>query len=196
MTQKELYEWSKEYLVNNKVLEFTDEIFSGISKEDSNYLVDKLGDTTLMKLPGSEIKFFEWLKENDKNVWNDLWKSEAEEYIVALNFLPYMLEHSRGFPICDLLENDNYYFVPGHMVDKESEIMIDSVQKRYREHKSLTVEQTLVLEISISPIDLWHFSYRYNIEIDRAKKAVAVLVDDGILVHLKEAEHLANFIDF
>ena len=149
-----------------------------------------------MKLPQEEIVFFEWLKDKDKKVWDDLWKSEEEEYIIALNFLPYLIEHSRGFPICDLLENDNYYFLPKHMVDKESEIMIDSVQKRYRERKTLTVEQTLVLEISVTPIDIWHFCYRYNIEIDRAKQAVSNLVDDGILVHLKETEHLAHFIDF
>ena len=82
------------------------------------------------------------------------------------------------------------------MVDENSNIMIESVQKMYMDKQSLTPEQTLVLEISISPIDIWRFSYRYNIKLDRAKKAVENLVNDGILVHLEEAEYLATFIEF
>lgn len=196
MTSEELYNWCIEYLKENDFLEFPEEIFEKITKEKSEFLVEKLGKRTLMKLPLKEIKFFEWLKSNDLKVWNDLWDSEEEEYVVALNFLPHILEASRGFPICDLVNNDNYYFTSSHFIDKEAQLFIESVQQMYREQKKLTVEQTLALEISIAPIDIWRFCYRYNIEIERAKQAVKNLINDGIIIHLKNAEQLANFIEW
>jgi predicted transcriptional regulator len=197
MDNLEILSWCEQHLSENEVIDFPDEIFGNLTVENSKLLVEIFGKHTFMKLPLQEKKFFEWLKENDKKVWDDLWKSEEEVYVVALNFLPLLIDkNSRGFPICDLMENDNYYFMEQHLVDHDSKLMIDSVQEMYRNHKPLTVEQTLVLEISLHPIDIWHFAYRYNINIDRAKQAINNLVEEKIIVHLKEAEYLATFIDF
>ncbi len=196
MNSEELYDWCIDYLKENQFIDFPEKIFNNITVENSKFLVQKLGKNTLMKLPSKEIKFFEWLKEKDLKIWEDLWDSEDEEYIVALNFLPYLLEPSRGFPICDLIHNDNYYFTSSMFIDKVSQIFIDSVQQMYKDKQTLTVEQTLALEISIAPIDIWRFCYRYNIDIERAKKAVQNLIEDGIIIHLKKSEQLADFIEW
>lgn len=53
-----------------------------------------------------------------------------------------------------------------------------------------------MLEITIAPIDIWRFAYNHRFDVQSVKDAVAVLVEDKILVHLTDAEHLAHFIDF
>ena len=51
------------------------------------------------------------------------------------------------------------------------------------------------MEISAGPTDIWHFAYRRGVELERAKKAVAALVEDRILVHVPKADHLSTFFD-
>jgi len=148
-------------------------------------------------LPDSEIKFFDWLKENDKDVWVDLWDNESEEpYLVGIAFLPLLIDKKRGYPICDLNLNDNYYFTKDHIVDKESEILLSSIQKRVMENQPISIAQKLLLQISLFPTDIWHFAYNNKITIADAKKAVETLIDDNVLVHLKDAEFLSAFVDF
>jgi hypothetical protein len=149
-------------------------------------------------LPEKEIIFFEWLKINDTPVWNDLWNDELlEPYIVSLIFLPVLIKRGyRGFPICDLIENDNYYFTPQHLADKESEIFSESAKTIYLNKGKMTIPQLLAMEISLDPIDIWHFAYKHQISVAECKKAVLDLVNDEVLVHLKDASHLSTFIDF
>jgi hypothetical protein len=52
----------------------------------------------------------------------------------------------------------------------------------------------LALEISMGAIDIWHFAYKHKIDLTQAKKAVSDMVDDGVLVHLTESEHLIPFL--
>jgi len=196
MTNKELLSWCKEHLSENEIFDFPDEIFINLTEDNIKILKEKFGSKYLMKIPDSEIQFFEWLKLNDTPVWNDLWENTENNYTVALNFIPLLKNNIRGFPICDLLNNDNFYFTESHLISEEAKIMVESVQKMYYEHKQLTIEQALVLEISLEPIDIWRFAYRYKISIERAKEAVANLVNDKILIHLKNAEQLTPFIDF
>ena len=73
--------------------------------------------------------------------------------------------------------------------------MIDSVKERVLAKEPLTVAQLLALEISFGPIDIWRFAYHHQISLDSAKNAVKVLVDDGVLIHIKDAETLARFIN-
>jgi hypothetical protein len=115
---------------------------------------------------------------------------------VGMSFLPVLINKMRGYPICDLLDNDNYYFTSAHIVDKESEILLESARTRFMNNEDLTTAQLLILQISVSPTDIWHFAYNFNIDINEAKKAVEDLVQDNALVHLKEVEYLAPFIDF
>lgn len=182
---------------SNHFIELSDEIFQSLDNEIAKSLADKYGSSLLMKLPSREIKFFEWLYENDRDIWNDLWgNTEEEPYIVGMSFLPVLTNKMRGYPICDLLHNDNYYFTSAHIVDKESEILLESAKTRFMNNEDLTIAQLLILQISVSPVDIWHFAYNFNIDINEAKKAVEELVQDNALVHLKEVEHLAPFIDF
>ena len=197
MTEKQIIEWAVKESSDSSYIQFPEDMFSEISPETAKKLSSRLSGTTLMKLPHYELNFFEWLKKADPNVWKDLWNTEEIPYIVGLSFLPKLVEkNGRGFPICDLRANDNYYFSTDHMVDEESKILLETSQKLFLEKKELTVTQMLVVEISIAPIDIWHFSYRHKIKLDEAKKSVEELVEDGALVHLKDAEHLAGFIDF
>lgn len=185
----------KHYLV------FPEELIDKLTEQHALIIRDYLDTVQLFRLPGSEISFFEWLKENDIEVWKDLWEldneiQEEEDYLVSKIFLPIILKKDgRGFPICDLVKNDNYYFTLHHLSDEESKIFIESSKERFINKEILTVDQLLALEISMSPIDIWHFAYKHNIELDKAKKAVHDMVEDGVLVHLKESEYLIPFIN-
>ncbi|MFH1051231.1 MAG: hypothetical protein V1779_09940 [bacterium] len=196
MTNKELIDWCNSYLTGNDYFVFPDEVFDNLTEANTKVLIENFGSRYLVKMPKSEIDFFEWLKINDNPVWNDLWNSEEEPYIIAVNFLPILMSKIRGFPICDLLNNDNYYFTEAHLFTDESKIMVDSVKEMYIDHKQLTIEQALVLEISIEPIDIWRFAYRYQISVERAKNAVNNLVKDKVLIHIKDVEQLSGFIEF
>lgn len=193
-------EYIKNWLEENPYVEFTDELIYEMPDEAAEEIAKRYGNRGLMKLPSKEIEFFEWVKRNDPNVWDDLWTGDTldnESYVITLNFLPLLKKFpDRGFPICDLLSTDNYYFTAQHMVDKESEMMVESVKQRFKGKHKLTLAQLLVLEISIDPIDIWHFAYKYKVNIDDAKEAVHELVEDGVLVHLKDADHLSSFIEF
>ncbi|MGE5480073.1 MAG: hypothetical protein ACM3U1_06555 [Chloroflexota bacterium] len=180
------------------LLELPEEFFQNLSVEEARELVGATRGNILMRLSERDIKFFEWLKIADPPVWLDLWGTGDEDpYIVSIAFLPLLVYAAdRGFPICDLMEVDNYYFTPAHMVDEESKVMIEASKNRLRDAKDLDVEQLLSLEISIEGIDIWRFSYKYNIPLEKSKEAVRKLVEDGALVHLRSSEHLSHFIDF
>ncbi|MBX3042541.1 MAG: hypothetical protein KIT33_00440 [Candidatus Kapabacteria bacterium] len=199
MTDKEIVKWCSKQSPEIDFIDISDSLIKEINESQANYILNYFSHNTLFKLPQSEIDFFEWLKVFDEKVWLDLWKDDElnPPYYVSLLFLPVLIKGGyRGFPICDLLENDNYYFAPVHLVDKESQIFAESSKTRFMNRESLTVPQLLAIEISMDPIDIWHFAYKHKIEITEAKKAVKSLVDDELLVHLKEAGYLATFLDF
>lgn len=197
---------------------FPDELINRLTEQHAIIIRDYLDTVQLFRLPKSEVQFFEWLKENDIEVWNDLWKldnpvdddevSEVEvievaviedkiDYLVSKIFLPVILKKDgRGFPICDLVTTDNYYFTPHQLPDDESKIFVESSKERFLKKEVLTTAQLLAIEISMGDIDIWHFAYKHKIELPKAKKAVWDMVEDGILVHLKESEHLIPFLNF
>lgn len=175
-----------------------EEYYQEMTEDQAAYVVDYFNKSALIKLPDYEIKFFEWLKIYDPTVWHDLWDGELNDpYIVSISFLPFLI-HSvkRGFPICDLLNCDNYYFSLAHMSDEESKVYMETSRSRYMNNQSITLPQLLALQISAEPIDIWHFAYKNGITIDEAKSAAHDLIEDNALVHFKEAEYLAKFIDF
>lgn len=182
--------------INNNLLELTNDSLKLIDPEIAEFIKNKYKGKLMFKLNPDEIHFFEWLKLNDLEVWNDLWEgAENPDYLVSIDFLPYLIKYKTGFPICDLINNDNYYFVPIHLKNKEMEFLSDSLKTRLRNKETLTPAQLLLIEISLHPIDIWHFAYKYNLLIKTAKDAVQQLVDDEAIVHFKDSEHLANFID-
>lgn len=180
-----------------RIIEFSAEDLALIDRETAVNFVSALGGSAFMRLPEKEIRFFEWLREHDESVWRDLWGESPEEpYVVGITFLPVLLEPVRGFPICDLLSNDNYYFTPIHILGGEAEHYVAAVKDRFLAKEKLTPAQLLALEISLAPIDVWRFGYQHGILPDAAKRAAENLVSDGIIVHFRKAEELANFIEF
>ncbi len=193
---EEIIDWCKQEKENEEFIEFPVEILDSMSEKTARVLAEIFGKDTFMRLPEKEIEFFEWLREKDEEVWDDLWDTENEEpYVVGVGLLPTLLSKTRGFPICDLMERDNYFFTETQMQAEESKAMLDSAIERFKNKKALTTEQALVLEISQAPIDIWRFAYRHGLPLKRVKKAADILVEDGVLLHLKKAEHLANVIE-
>jgi hypothetical protein len=184
-------------LVNDQgVLIIPEDVFLKMEKDYGNLLKQDFEHAQMFRLPEFEIEFFKWVKETDPLVWNDLWKDEEDPYVVSLEFMPRLLEQDgRGFPICDLQTIDNYYFAPQLMVDTESDVMVEAAKARFVERRGLTPSQLLALEVHYGGIDIWHFSYKHQIELQEAKDAVASLVEDQVLVHLTDAEHLAPILE-
>lgn len=180
------------------VITFDEDMLASLSKEDAKDIIAQVGSTHLMRLPEKEILFFEWLKEYHPLVWNDLWGNDEPDYVytVGLDLLPLMLDPVRGFPICDLMTQENFYFVPDHLIGEEISFYLDAVKERFVKQETVTVQQLLVLEISMAPIDAWRFSYHHRIEMDRVLKAISDLKEEGMLVHLGKAEDLAEFVTF
>ena len=180
------------------IISFDAEILSSLSNDVTKQIIDHVGSTQLMRLPEKEIVFFEWLKEFHPIVWNDLWGNDDDEYryTVGLEFLPLLLDPVRGFPICDLLTHENYFFVADHLIGDEISFYLDAVKERFVKQESVTVAQLLVLEISTAPIDAWRFSFHHRIEFDRVIKAINELKEECMLLHLDKAEDLAEFVTF
>ena len=194
---EEILSWLKSLNDGRKVLIIPNNIFLKLNNDDCLYLIDFLGSFIFLMLPYKEIIFFEWLKINDEVIWNDLWKiNQDEPYIVSISFLPQLLNKSRGFPICDLQLNDNYYFNSLHIINEESKAMLDAAKTRFTDNKLIDTAQLLAIEISMAPIDIWRFCFNHKIPIEDGKLAVASLVEDNILLHLKTAEEISEFIEF
>lgn len=180
----------------NNILHLSDELLNSINADEAEEIKNKYHGKVMMKLHETEVKFFEWLKENDAPVWEDLWADDEDtKYLVSIDFLPFLVKYRKQFPICDLISLENYFFVPLHLKGKEVELLADTLKTRLRNKETLTPAQLLMIEISLNPIDIWHFSHKYKISITEAKKAVQQLVEDGSIVHFTEAGQLANFID-
>ena len=183
---------------DNGYIDLSDDILASLSDADIADIVQTFGTHYLMRLPAKEVQFFEWLKEHDRSVWDDLWGvAQPEPYLISLAFLDRLAGSRVGgdFVICDLQTQDNYYFSPLLFREKESWDYMAAVRERFRDHQSLTLAQALALEASAGEVDIWHFAYRNNVPIDSAKKAVRDLVDDRILLHVANADHLTEYFD-
>ncbi|MEJ5287244.1 MAG: hypothetical protein CH6_3603 [Candidatus Kapaibacterium sp.] len=197
MTHREIFEWFEKEKEKNTPIYIPEEIFNQITEEIATELVRRFSRDTLLYLPEREIHFFEWLKEKDYDVWEDLWGGVKEEpYVVSISFLPLLIRRFGGFPICDLMNNVNYYFTEEMINPKTSHLLLETLREKYLQNEKLTIAQALLLEMSVAPIDIWHFAYYHQIPISEAKKAVEELVEDNLIVHYKTAEELANFVQF
>lgn len=154
-----------------------------LSPEQAQELVALFGSTTLIPLPERERKFFDWLRNNDLPVWKDMWgENEAEEtYYVSLAHLTSFLPKQRGFPICDLVENDNYYFTPEDITPEDGKIYVDSALDIIAEQGQLSMDQAFMVEVWRAPIDQWRFAWMYRLPIAEVKKMVHWLITEGLL---------------
>jgi hypothetical protein len=198
MTNQEILDHCDASVEREGVIVFTDDQLRDLTPENIEAIRSRYGARTLMQLPQHEITFFEWLKEADPAVWNDIWANDERPYLVSLAFLTDFsgANASTGqFVICDLVNVDNYFFSPNLLLDKESTDFVEAVRERFTQRSSMTPGQLLTLEASVGNVDIWHFAYRYNIDLALAKRAVATLVEDRILLHVTNAEHLAQYFD-
>lgn len=197
MENEQLINWCRENRPQNRVLEIPEFIFKLLNEEQTKLFENEYPNETMFKLPEREIKFFDWLKKNDPNIWADIWSDDLfPPYYVSIGLFHLFIEDGyKGFPICDLQNNDNYYFAPQHLADKESGILVESAKSRYMEREALTIPQWLALSISMGPLDIWHFSYKNELSLSDCKDSVKMLVEENLLVHLKEAEHLSIFVE-
>lgn len=193
MDEIQLKEWCLQQMDTEEIIKVPEEIFASITHEQAEQVAITLSGKKMVYLPQKEIVFFEWLKEKDPAVWEDLWGDDLyPPYVVSASLLPYLIEEdSNGFPICDLEKNTNYFFSLKFMQDEEAQVIIEAARNRLLAKMPLELSHRLALEVSLAPIDIWHFAYKYDIEIEDAKKAVDELVDDYALVHLKDAEHIS-----
>lgn len=197
MNTQQLLEWFDSQKQQSDIIILPAEVLESLNKENIHSLISRFHAHTFIKLPESEISFFQWLYGVDRDVWNDLWKSEdnTEPYIVGLSLLGDLISANRGFPICDLMETDNYYFSSEHFIKGESDDFVEAIHNKILSDSPLTVSQLLVWEIYNAPIDIWRFCYIHNISIDEAKKAVHELVEDRILIHLTTAAELTAYME-
>lgn len=198
MDKKEILNKIDNFVEEDKYYDFSEDFLKEITIDEAQFVHENSEEIQMFKLPDSEIEFFNWVKKEDPKVWNDLWGVIDEKpYIVSTLYLPIIKDDSgRGFPICDLMEEDNYYFSEAHVTDEESKVFIDVAKRKLNNRKRMTIEELLMLEISTAPIDIWHFAYKFKLDLEECKKAVERLKEDEALVHLKDAEHLVPFIDF
>lgn len=197
METTELIYWCRENRPNNDIIDIPESIFKSINEEQAQLFINEYSNDTIFKLPEREIKFFEWLKENEPLVWQDIWDDELyPPYFVSIGLFHRFIDCDyKGYPMCDLQSNDNYYFVPQHLADKESKILVESAKTRYIDKEPLTIPQWLALSISMGHVDIWHFAYKNGLSISDCKYSVNMLVEENLLVHLKEAEHLSVFVE-
>ena len=165
-----------------------------LRKKDAQALEKHFHGRALMELPAEEIDFFKWLKINDPPVWDDLWKNGEEPYRVSLDFLHHFIENGNGFPICDLIDVDNYWFHSRHIKPKALEKM-EEIRQKLDSHASLSFEEGILIEITRGSIDLWHLCYRYKLPITVAKKKIEIMHREDLLVHLSDREDLVKYLD-
>jgi len=186
---------TKEKLLESKgFINFDQADLKEMTKKSAKVVEKHFQGRAMMELPTKEIDFFIWLKKNDPPVWNDLWKEEDQPYRVSLDFLHHFIQNGNGFPICDLINSDNYWFHSGHFKPKSFEKM-NEIQQKLDDKESLSFEEGLLIEIARGSIDLWHFCYRYKLPISVAKQKIEIMHRDDLLVHLRSRDDLVKYLD-
>jgi len=196
---QEIINFAKNELQNKEWVVFDESIFESLTPQQAMEVVRNLDPNALMMLSEREIEFFEWIKEVDPAIWDDLWGDDSiPPYVVSVSFLPLLVYQSNanGFPICDLIHNDNYYFNIAMMNADHSREVLESARARFEANQKLDIHQLLALEIAFNGIDIWHFAYKYGLDVQTAKLAADVLIKDKALNHYKKYDEVSNFLDF
>jgi len=163
------------------MVDITEEEIASLTREQADQLVVLYGSSALITLPRKEREFFDWLREHDEPVWNDLWGSDETPYQVSFAFLPDLLLNRRGFAICDLVDNPNYYFTVDNISLEDGTLFLDAALTIIRREERISMEQALVVEIWRAPIDQWRFAFLYGLPLDQVKAMVHWLMSEGIL---------------
>ena len=163
--------------------ELSGEEIGALTEEQAAELVETYGGTTLVRLPEKEQEFFAWLKEEDRVVWDDLWEGVEEEdlYYVSIAHLKALMPGKRGFPICDLAENPNFYFTSDDITEENGKTYVEHALEVITEKGDLSMDQAFVIEVWRGPIDLWRFAWMYNLPVGEVRKMVHWLLKEEIL---------------
>ena len=161
------------------------------------YILPDVGECGIdisVKRDEKKNKWLVRLKKNDKAVWDDLWQNEEDPYRISIDFLHHFLKHGNGFPICDLIDEDNYWFCVRHIKPKGMELMQD-IGDKVKNDKPLSFAEAFLLEVFRGSTDLWHFCYRYNVPVKTGKSRIDDMNHDDLLVHLPERDDLVKYLD-
>ena len=164
------------------------------NKKAAESFIAQFQGRAMMILPDEEIRFFDWLKKNDRSVWDDLWDNEEKPYLVSIDFLHHFIKYGNGFPICDLIDEENYWFCARHIKPKGMELM-QQIGNKVNNNQKLTFAEAFLLEVFRGSTDLWHFCYRYDVPVKTGKRRIDEMHHDDLLVHLPEREDLIKYID-
>ena len=185
---------TKKQLAEQKYIEFSVDQLSKLRLDQVQAIVDEFHGHALLKIPKLEIDFFTWLKKNDPDVWNDLWQDEDDLYLVSIDLLSHFIEGGLGFPICDLIDQPNYWF-NARLIKPQGMEELESIIVKLESGKKVNISEALLLEISTRPVDIWHFCYHNKLSVERVKQVVDDLVYQGFLVHLTDREDLVKYLD-
>lgn len=164
------------------IAEISDAEMSTLSAEQVQELVARFGGNTLIRLPEREQQFFEWLRQHDLPVWEDLWGGEEEPYVVSISYISDLLPKRRGFLICDLAEQQNFIFSEHNITRDEGKLMVDAALDVVAAKGRLTMDQAFMVEVWRAPIDIWRFTYMYGVALSEAKRMVLWLISEGALL--------------
>lgn len=166
-----------------------------LTNEQATEIAIYFGNQLLLRLPKKERDFFDWLKASDYAVWHDLWGEDEDPYLVGINFLPDLLPKGRGFPICDLVTQQNFYFTQNDITSDNGVPYCDAALEAIKHEIKIRMDQAFIIEIWRAPIDQWRFAYMYNMPLDTVKEMVLWLLNEGILEFPKQEEGLSEAIE-
>ena len=89
--------------------------------------------------------------------------------MVSIDLLGFFVANSNGFPICDLINEPNFWFCSKHLKPKATE-KFSLIEQKISANKNLTADEALLVEISQACMDIWHFCYQYKYPVEKAKK--------------------------
>jgi len=176
-------------------LSFSAEELSAFRADEVQYIIDYFHGHTLMQLPQVEIDFFDWLKKSDAAVWDDLWGDQIDTYLVSIDFLRQLADPQTTFPICDLVEEPNYWFSARHIKPQGMQ-RLEEILLKIENDEALAADELFLFELTQRATDIWHFCYRHHFNVNRMKQLIEQLVYEGLLVHLPNREDLVKYIDF
>ena len=194
MNVDKLVKEKTEYLSKNRILSFSNEELKTLRSDEAQHFIRAMQRNILMRLPDDEIAFFEWLKVNDPEIWDDIWEGEEDVYNVSLALLSQFVGNKNGFPICDLIDQPNYWFVVEHIKPKGME-QIEVIFEKIEKGEQLGSMEMFLAEITQAPIDIWHFSYKYGLSVKAVKVMIEEMVHKGWIVHLSDREDLVKYVE-
>jgi hypothetical protein len=175
-------------------VDISDEEITSLSREQAEDLMAHFGSHVLITLPSREREFFEWVRQFDPEIWDDLWGGDEEPYLVSIGFLADLLPNKRGFLICDLVEHENYDFSAAN-ISEEGKMFFDASLEIVRNNGKLTLAQAFIVEVWRAPIDQWRFAYMYNIALESVKELVQWMLSEELLLRTMSKEEEMDMSD-